>query len=61
MERMHRTRYAGRGAELPCSLSASVSPVSKCSPTGSSLNPVLSGFLQRLHYTDMTDQITGHQ
>ena len=48
MEEMNRTRYLGRGAELPCSLQVSHFPriSSVCSPTWSYLNPFFQVFVE---------------
>lgn len=52
----------GPGAPTP---SLSMEPATLPAPprvhqTGSSLNPILSGFYWRLHYTGIIDSIIGH-
>ena len=44
MEEMHRARNGVRVTKLPSHPRALFSPIVTCSPTGSSLNPVLLGF-----------------
>ena len=57
MEELQRARYLGRGTELPCALRGCHFPsTSTVHQPGSSLNPVLLGFLWRHHHTGMTDQ-----
>lgn len=56
MEEMHKARYVGRSAELPCPLQMYHFPqISKCSPTQKFSKLCPFGFLWRLHYIGMTD------
>ena len=61
MEMMHRTKVWENGAELLSPLGAHHSPqISGYSPTQELSRTPPVGFLWRLRYTGMTDQITGH-
>ena len=61
MEETHRTTYAGRGQSFSALWSHHSPQSPLCSQTRKLSEPGPFGFLWRLHFTDMIDQIIDHQ
>ena len=61
MEEMHKTQGVGKDEEFPCPLQVHHSPqISMCSPVQKFSKHHPFGFLWRLNYTGVADEIIGH-